>query len=126
MYTNLKILFFLPTLLLTLGCSSPRSSRAEDRAEEKELRHASLLSLKDYGNATVAEIQNPWDSHAVAAVGYCAGSDSGSDFRVVYVFGITHAFYCVGGTELIDKTYVYCRVYQRIVERNSYDSAVGQ
>lgn len=62
MYTNLKILFFLPTLLLTLGCSSPRSSRAEDRAEEKELRHASLLSLKDYGNATVAEIQNPWDS----------------------------------------------------------------
>ncbi len=62
MYTNLKILFFLPTLLLTLGGSSPRSSRAKARAKEKEPRHASLLSLKDYGNATVAEIQNPWDS----------------------------------------------------------------
>lgn len=64
---KLRILFFLPTLLLALSCSNSRSSGAEDSAGNIQLRHASLLSMRQIDGATVATITNPWDTTATLA-----------------------------------------------------------
>ncbi|MCI9607740.1 MAG: ABC transporter substrate-binding protein [Muribaculaceae bacterium] len=67
MSSNLRILFFLPTLLLSLGCSRSGNSGAEGCVAEIPLRHAKYLTLSTDGDATIARISNPWDSSAVLA-----------------------------------------------------------